>query len=192
MFIISFQVAGPYLTQYDVYYKRLDPNGANQIPAMDAAGFLKKSGLTDEILGKIWDLSDEGAKGYLDRKGFFAACKFVALSQVRIRILISFDGVYLKCVGLTLQDCQDVMICNLKNESPAPFFGDATAPGAPIAKGAKKGPVKASVSVNFLVKPEEKRKYDALFNQLQPVDEKLPGDKVREKEKKSLERKVSN
>ena len=29
--------------------------------------------------------------------------------------------------------------------------------------------------------------------QLQPVDEKLPGDKVREKEKKkSLERKVSN
>lgn len=74
------------------------------------------------------------------------------------------------------------MICNLKNESPAPFFGDATAPGAPIAKGVKKAPPKASASVNFLVKPEEKRKYDALFNQLQPVDEKLPGDKVRTKE----------
>ena len=35
-----------------------------------------------------------------------------------------------------------------------------------------------SASVNFLVKPDEKRKYDALFDQLQPVDGKLPGDKV--------------
>ena len=45
--------------------------------------------------------------GSLDRQGFFAACKFVALHQ----------------------DRQDVMICNLLNESPAPFFGQATAPG---------------------------------------------------------------
>lgn len=28
------------------------------------------------------------------------------------------------------------------------------------------------------MKPEEKRKYDALFDQLQPADEKLGGDKV--------------
>ena len=33
-------------------------------------------------------------------------------------------------------------------------------------------------SINFLVKPEEKRKYDALFNQLKPVNGILPGDKV--------------
>jgi hypothetical protein len=32
-----------------------------------------------------------------------------------------------------------------------------------------------------LVKPEEKRKYDALFDQLQPVEDKLPGDKVWQK-----------
>lgn len=42
-----------------------------------------------------------------------------------------------------------------------------------------KQPSKPAPSVNFLVKPEEKRKYDMLFNQLQPVDDKLPGDKVR-------------
>ncbi len=36
----------------------------------------------------------------------------------------------------------------------------------------------AAESINFLVKPEEKRKYDALFDQLQPVEEKLAGDKV--------------
>ena len=47
------QVAGPYLPQYEIYYKKLDPEGKNEIPAMAAAGFLKKSGLTDEQLGKV-------------------------------------------------------------------------------------------------------------------------------------------
>ena len=47
------QVAGPYLTQYDVYYKRLDPQGQNEIGAVDAAKFLKFSKLSDEILGKV-------------------------------------------------------------------------------------------------------------------------------------------
>ena len=91
----------------------------------------------------------------MDRTGFFAACKLVAV----------------------VQDHQDCLACNLKNESPAPNFGDETAPGAPTAKPAAP---KASPSVNFLVKPEEKRKYDALFDQLQPVEGKLPGDKVRQ------------
>ena len=46
-------MAGPYVQQYEVYYKKLDPDGKNEIGAMDAAGFLKKSGLTDEQLGKV-------------------------------------------------------------------------------------------------------------------------------------------
>ena len=33
-------------------------------------------------------------------------------------------------------------------------------------------------SINFLVKPEEKRKYDALFDQLKPQGGFLPGEKV--------------
>ena len=57
---------------------------------------------------QIWDLSDPDGKGHLDRRGLFAACKLVALAQ----------------------DRQDVMVCNLLNECPAPNFGDATAPGA--------------------------------------------------------------
>ncbi len=167
-----------YLTQYEVYYKRLDPDGENKIGAAEAASFLKKSGLSDEQLGKIWDFSDPDGRGFLDRAGFFVACKFVAL----------------------VQDHQDLLPCNLKNESPAPNFGDATAPGAKTAKmPGRPGELQTNIqtqlifflnllvtkivaapSINFLVKPEEKRKYDALFNQLQPVDEKLPGDKVRQ------------
>merc|ERR1711981_864601 len=146
------EVAGPYVQQYEVYYKKLDPDGKNEIGAMDAAGFLKKSGLTDEQLGKIWDLSDPNGKGFLDKAGLFVACKMVALVQSDTPLTID----------------------NARVQCPAPNFGADTAPGAPVAKVApKKGG-----NVNFLVKPEEKRKYDALFDQLQPQEEALPGDKV--------------
>ena len=36
-----------------MYYKRLDPEAKNEIGAMDAAKFLKNSGLADEFLGKV-------------------------------------------------------------------------------------------------------------------------------------------
>ena len=46
-------MAGPYLPQYDVYFKKLDVDGKGEIGAMEAATFLKKSGLSDEMLGKV-------------------------------------------------------------------------------------------------------------------------------------------
>ena len=103
---------------------------------------------------QIWDLSDPTGKGYLDKAGMFVACKMVALVQSDTPLTID----------------------NARVQCPAPNFGDDTAPGAPVAKVAPK----QGGNVNFLVKPEEKRKYDALFDQLQPEDEKLPGDKVHE------------
>ncbi len=51
--VFVFQVAGAFLQQYEVYYKRLDPEGKGEIGAMQAAAFLKKSGLPDDILGKV-------------------------------------------------------------------------------------------------------------------------------------------
>ncbi len=46
-------MSGPFFTQYEVYYKRLDPQAENKIGAMEAATFLKKSGLPDAVLGKV-------------------------------------------------------------------------------------------------------------------------------------------
>uniref|UniRef100_A0A670KJQ9 Epidermal growth factor receptor pathway substrate 15 like 1 n=1 Tax=Podarcis muralis TaxID=64176 RepID=A0A670KJQ9_PODMU len=43
--------------------------------------FLKKSGLADVILGKIWDLADPEGKGFLDKQGFFVALRLVACAQ---------------------------------------------------------------------------------------------------------------
>uniref|UniRef100_A0A3B4XFC8 EH domain-containing protein n=1 Tax=Seriola lalandi dorsalis TaxID=1841481 RepID=A0A3B4XFC8_SERLL len=46
----------------------LDPGNTGKISAGDAAQFLKKSGLSDGTLGKIWDLADSERKGYLDKR----------------------------------------------------------------------------------------------------------------------------
>ena len=79
-------------------------------------------------------------------------------------------------------------IDNARIPCKAPNFGPVdTAPGAPTAPkpsetgaGGVKKPMPVKNAINFLVKPEEKRKYDALFDQLQPMEGKLGGDKVRD------------
>ena len=103
-------------------------------------------------------MSDPDGKGYLDRSGLFVACKMVALIQCDMPLTID----------------------NARVECKAPNFGPETAPGAPTAAGGAQTGAKLPVkmAINFLVKPEEKRKYDALFDQLQPEDDKITGDKV--------------
>merc|ERR1719361_3018768 len=100
------------------------------------------------------DLSDQDGNGYLDRAGLFVACKLVSLSQAN----------------------REIMVESILDECNAPYFGDKTAPGAPVAAAPRGTP---APSINFLVKPEEKRKYDTLFDQLRPQAGLLPGDKVR-------------
>ena len=104
-------------------------------------------------------MSDPDSKGHLDRNGLFIACKMIALVQCDVPLTID----------------------NARIECKAPNFGPETAPGAPTAAAGppsvNKLPVK--MAINFLVKPEEKRKYDTLFDQLQPEDEKITGEKAR-------------
>uniref|UniRef100_A0A8C5GCZ0 Epidermal growth factor receptor substrate 15-like 1 n=1 Tax=Gouania willdenowi TaxID=441366 RepID=A0A8C5GCZ0_GOUWI len=67
---------------YESYYRQvLDLGNTGKISAGDAAQFLKKSGLSDSTLGKIWDLADSERKGYLDKRGFFIALRLVASAQ---------------------------------------------------------------------------------------------------------------
>ena len=46
-------MAGPHLPQYEIYWKRLDPADSGRVAPMDAAKFLKASGLSDHTLGKV-------------------------------------------------------------------------------------------------------------------------------------------
>uniref|UniRef100_A0A8D2K480 EH domain-containing protein n=1 Tax=Theropithecus gelada TaxID=9565 RepID=A0A8D2K480_THEGE len=53
------------------YYKQIslvDPAYTGRVGASEAALFLKKSGLSDIILRKIWDLADPEGKGFLDKQ----------------------------------------------------------------------------------------------------------------------------
>nr|XP_012613837.1 epidermal growth factor receptor substrate 15-like 1 isoform X2 [Microcebus murinus] len=91
---------------YESYYKQVDPAYTGRVGAGEAALFLKKSGLSDVILGKIWDLADPEGKGFLDKQGFYVALRLVACAQ---------SG-------------HEVTLSNLNLSMPPPKFHDTSSP----------------------------------------------------------------
>ncbi|XP_035705257.1 epidermal growth factor receptor substrate 15-like 1 isoform X2 [Folsomia candida] len=75
------QIAGKYYQYYEAYYNQVTKNPDGSIAAMEGAKFLKRSGLSDAILSKIWDMSDPQGKGHLDKSGLFMAIKLITLAQ---------------------------------------------------------------------------------------------------------------
>uniref|UniRef100_A0A3Q1JJZ9 Epidermal growth factor receptor pathway substrate 15 like 1 n=1 Tax=Anabas testudineus TaxID=64144 RepID=A0A3Q1JJZ9_ANATE len=130
---------------YENYYIQVRPTG--RISAGDAAQFLKKSGLSDSTLGKIWDLADSERKGYLDKRGFFIALRLVASAQ---------SG-------------NDISLNNLNQNLAAPKFKDTNSPSVSMM---------ASDS-QWAIRPDEKGKFEGIFESLSPVNGLLSGDKVR-------------
>lgn len=61
------QIAGKHYDVYEAYYRSLDPKNTNVIQAMDAAKFLKKSGLSDVILSRVSKLFIYGAMSFFGR-----------------------------------------------------------------------------------------------------------------------------
>ncbi|XP_030427629.1 epidermal growth factor receptor substrate 15 isoform X4 [Gopherus evgoodei] len=134
---------------YEKYYRQVDSGNTGRVVASDAAAFLKKSGLTDLILGKIWDLADTDGKGILNKQEFFVALRLVACAQ---------NGL-------------DVSLSSLNLPVPPPRFTDT---GSPLLISGT-----ASADIPWAVKLEEKAKYDAIFDSLSPVNGLLSGDKVK-------------
>uniref|UniRef100_A0A8C2G1R8 Epidermal growth factor receptor pathway substrate 15 n=1 Tax=Cyprinus carpio TaxID=7962 RepID=A0A8C2G1R8_CYPCA len=126
----------------------LYPSGSGRVGAADAALFLKRSGLTDLILGKIWDLADSDRKGSLNKQQFFVALRLVACAQ---------NGL-------------EVSLKSLNTAVPPPKFHDTSSP-------LQFGPVPTDCP--WVVKAEEKLKFDAIFDSLSPVGGMLTGDKVK-------------
>ncbi|XP_019752144.1 epidermal growth factor receptor substrate 15 isoform X3 [Hippocampus comes] len=132
---------------YDKYYRQVDPRGSGRVAAADAALFLKRSGLADVVLGKIWDLSDSERKGSLNKQQFFIALRLVACAQ---------NGL-------------EVALKSLNVAVPPPKFDTAS----PLLAGA------LTTDLAWVVKPEEKLKFDSIFDSLGPVGGMLTGDKVK-------------
>ncbi|XP_061098343.1 epidermal growth factor receptor substrate 15-like 1 [Conger conger] len=91
---------------YDSYYRQVDRGGTGRVGPAEGALFLKKSGLSDSTLGKIWELADPDGKGYLDKQGFFVALRLVSCAQ---------NG-------------RDVSIASLKLPLAPPKFSDTSSP----------------------------------------------------------------
>ncbi|XP_068243119.1 epidermal growth factor receptor substrate 15-like 1 isoform X3 [Palaemon carinicauda] len=192
------QVAGDQAGIFESWYRKVDPTGVGTIQAGPAAGFLKKSGLNDNILSKIWDLSDPGGKGYLDKAGLFVALKMVAL----------------------VQNGKEPNIANINLPTPPPNLGEGpphpppphpapphhgpSHPGPPHPAPPHLGkahpgpphpapphlgkahpgpphpapPASASAGV-WTITPADRQRYDQIFNSLGPEANKLHGNKVK-------------
>nr|XP_022911735.1 epidermal growth factor receptor substrate 15-like 1 isoform X5 [Onthophagus taurus] len=154
------KVAGNHSAIYEAYYNYVDPNGYGTIGAMEAARFLKRSGLSDVVLSRVWDLSDPGGRGCLDRTGMFVALKLVALAQ---------QG-------------RDINLANLGIDTPPPKMGDI-----PTIKPVKPPPPTNTplitslppTAVDWTIKPAEREKYENLFESLQPMNGLIAGNKVK-------------
>ncbi|XP_058274491.1 epidermal growth factor receptor substrate 15-like 1 isoform X2 [Hemibagrus wyckioides] len=136
---------------YETFYRQVDPGNMGKVGAAEAAQFLKRSGLSDSTLSKIWDLSDRDGKGYLDKRGFFIALRLVASAQ-------SGGDVSLTCLNQTMS-------------IPAPKFRDTASPSLILPT--------SSGDSTWAVKFDEKVKYDSIFQSLLPINGLLSGDKVK-------------
>uniref|UniRef100_A0A8C5UJK0 Epidermal growth factor receptor pathway substrate 15 n=1 Tax=Microcebus murinus TaxID=30608 RepID=A0A8C5UJK0_MICMU len=134
---------------YEKYYRQVDTGNTGRVLASEAAAFLKKSGLPDLILGKIWDLADTDGKGILNKQEFFVALRLVACAQNGLEVSLS----------------------SLNLAVPPPKFHDTSSPLLISGTSAAELP--------WAVKSEDKAKYDAIFDSLSPVNGFLSGDKVK-------------
>ncbi|XP_069007148.1 epidermal growth factor receptor substrate 15-like 1 isoform X2 [Embiotoca jacksoni] len=135
---------------YENFYRQVDPGNTGRVGPTEAALFLKKSGLADVTLGKIWDLADPDGKGYLDKQGFYVALRLVACAQ---------SG-------------QEVSLSSLNLTIPPPKFKDTSSPSLSCTTA-------ASAESHWAVRPEEKNKFDGIFESLVPVNGLLSGEKVK-------------
>ncbi|XP_041967597.1 epidermal growth factor receptor substrate 15-like 1 isoform X4 [Alosa sapidissima] len=134
---------------YENLYRQVDPGNTGRVGPTEAALFLKKSGLPDMTLGKIWDLADPDGKGFLDKQGFYVALRLVACAQ---------SG-------------QEVSLTSFNLTVPPPKFKDTSSPSLTT--------VSSSSESHWIVRPEEKSKFDGIFESLAPVNGLLSGEKVK-------------
>ncbi|KAL7305666.1 hypothetical protein TKK_0001924 [Trichogramma kaykai] len=147
------KVSGPHYAIFDAYFNYVDAKKTGQIGALDAAKFLKKSNLSDIILGKIWDMADPNSRGYLDKPGMFVALKLCALSQ---------NG-------------HSLNMANIFMDVPPPKMGDIKIqpPKCPQSISPVPG------ATNWSINPQERAKYEKLFHSLEPTSGYIPGNKVK-------------
>lgn len=145
------QIATHHGQIYENLFREANPSNNPTIASGEAAAFLKRSSLSVQQLGQIWELADYLKKGALDKKGFFIAFKLVAAAQQGYPISTSSIG--------------------LPNLNPPHFDGVTRVPS-------RQGSIPSQPS-EWCISTADQVKYDSIFESLSPIDGKLPGAKVR-------------
>ncbi|XP_017070232.2 epidermal growth factor receptor substrate 15-like 1 isoform X2 [Drosophila eugracilis] len=151
------KVCSKHIGVYEAYYKQIDPKATGAIEAMTAAKFLKKSGLSDVVLSRIWDQSDPHGKGFLDKPGFFVALKLVSLSQA---------GQVANMNNIYLDTANPPKVGELPKTMPSRIQT------VPVSSG---GVANGDWSIGVI----DRLKYEQLFESLSPYNGMLPGNKVK-------------
>ncbi|XP_058810166.1 epidermal growth factor receptor substrate 15-like 1 isoform X2 [Phymastichus coffea] len=149
------EVAGSHAVVYESLYSLVDPENCGQIRAIEAAKFLKKSNLSDIILSKIWDLSDPGSRGYLDKSGVFVALKLCALAQQGYSL--SMSNIFMDVSPPNMGEDLDVI----------------------KSKAGKMISIRSESKTCWAINPLERAKYKQLFMSLEPINGYIPGNKVK-------------
>lgn len=123
---------------------------------MQAAKFLKRSGLSDLLLSKIWDQADAERGGQLNKQGFFIALKLIALAQ---------QG-------------RDPSLSNLTSDIPPPKL-TAAAEGPCPTPPATALPASPGTTSVWDVSAEERANFEQLFLSISPDGSRLSGEAVR-------------
>lgn len=121
------QLSAGHATVYENFFRQADVSNSGQIGASDAAAFLKKSGLKEGVLHKIWELADPQGTGFLDKHRFFLALRLIALAQ---------NG-------------KEVSLANLMLLVPAPKVGDILPPAVPPPQESTLWAVKPAEKVKY-------------------------------------------
>uniref|UniRef100_A0A336MC39 CSON014849 protein n=1 Tax=Culicoides sonorensis TaxID=179676 RepID=A0A336MC39_CULSO len=150
------QIAGQHGETYEGYFLMVDTDHTGIIQAAPAAKFLMKSGLSDVILSRIWDLSDPNGRGCLDKLGFYTALKLIALTQ---------NGEQMK-------------VANLAMETKAPKLGEIPNNIKQMINRVQCIPVG---TIDWSIQPQDRVKYEGIFESLNPENGIIPGNKVRGK-----------
>jgi epidermal growth factor receptor substrate 15 len=144
------EIAQGHIQYYEKLYRELNTNHVPDIPAGQAAEFLRGSGIPVPTLSIIWEVADYRKIGSLDKRGVFIALKLVAAVQQGHP---PTEGV-------------------LKLPLNAPRFPN-------IPPSARASPSVTPGLGEWDITPVEQTKYEAIFNSLGPIDGKLCGEKVR-------------
>ncbi|KAL1917992.1 uncharacterized protein VTP21DRAFT_3258 [Calcarisporiella thermophila] len=146
---------------YGQLWKHAAKEGRNLLSGQDAVPFFSKSGLSQDILGEIWQLSDADGKGSLDPQGFSIALRLIGHAQnnrLPSAALIHIDGPLPKIEGVAITPLSTPLETRIESPKTRPIV---------------------QIEPLSSISPKDRAKYLEMFEKTNPVNGLLDGEKAK-------------